>query len=314
LFEVVLKKPIIERNLKQADVPDNCKVIFNKRGSAPGMWFEQNGKIFISMPGVPHEMKGMMTDDVIPALAKHFTFPHIAHRTLLTIGVGESFLADLIIDFENALPAHIKLAYLPNFGLVRLRLSGSGSSKDIIDEELNSLFSRLQQLVQPYMVTNKDESMEEVLGRLLLNKKKTMCTAESCTGGYIAHLVTSRPGSSAYYEGSIVSYSYKAKENLLQVDEQHLKEQGAVSEIVVREMAAGALHKIKSDYAIAVSGIMGPGGGMPGKPVGTVWIAAGNDKRLVSRKFNLRFDRQRNIQITAVNALNMLREFILEDE
>lgn len=312
LFEVVLKRPMIERNLKQAEVPDNCKVIFNTRGTAPGMWFEQDGKIFISMPGVPHEMKGMMEDAVIPALTKHFTFPHIAHRTLLTIGVGESFLADLIADFETALPPHIKLAYLPNFRLVRLRLSASGNLKAAINKELDDLFTRLQQLVKPYMVTSEDETMEEVVGKLLLEKKKTMCTAESCTGGYIAYLLTSRPGSSAYYEGSIVGYSYKAKENLLQVNEQDLKEHGAVSEIIVKQMAAGALHNIRSDYAIAVSGIMGPGGGMPGKPVGTVWIAVGNDQRLVSRKFNLRFDRQRNIQVTAVNALNMLREFILE--
>lgn len=313
LFEVVLKRTMIERNLKQAEVPDNCKVIINLRGTAPGMWFEQDGKIFISMPGVPHEMKGMMVDEVIPSLAKHFILPHITHRTLLTIGVGESFLADLIVDFETALPAYIKLAYLPNFALVRLRLSALGTDKDIIVTELDNLFLQLQQLVKQYMVTNEDKTMEEVVGKLLLEKKKTLCTSESCTGGYIAHLVTSRPGSSAYYEGSIVSYSYKAKENLLQVNEQDLKEHGAVSEIIVRQMAAGALHNIRSDYAIAVSGIMGPGGGLPEKPVGTVWIAVGNDQRLVSRKFNLRFDRQRNIRITAVNALNMLREFILED-
>ena len=314
LFEEVLKRPMIERNLKQAEVPDNCKVIFNSRGTAPGMWFEQGGKIFVSMPGVPHEMKGMMIDEVLPALARHFTFPHIAHRTLLTIGVGESFLADLIIDFETALPPHIRLAYLPNFGLVRLRLSASGADKATMNRELDEHFIHLQQLVKPYLVTTTDEGMEEVVGRLLLQKKKTVCTAESCTGGYIAHLITARPGSSAYYEGSIVSYSYKAKENLLQVKEQDLKEQGAVSEMIVRQMAAGALHNIRSDYAIAVSGIMGPEGGMPGKPVGTVWIAVGNNKELISRKFNLRFDRTRNIQITAVTALNMLREFILNDQ
>jgi len=311
LFEVIIKRPMIQRNLKQAEVPDNCKVIINKRGSAPGMWFEQDNKIFISMPGVPHEMKGMM-EDIIPALNTHFKLPAIMHRTLLTIGVGESFLADLIIDFENALPSHIKLAYLPNFGIVRLRLSAAGDKKTI-DKEMNDLFNKLQILVKPYMVTNKDETMEEVIGNLLLQKKKTLSTAESCTGGYIAHLITSRAGSSEFYEGSIISYSYKAKENLLNVNEEDLEKHGAVSEKIVCQMATGILNKIKSDYTIAVSGIMGPGGGTPDKPVGTVWIATGNNQNLISRKFNLRFDRQKNIQVTAVTALNMLREFILEE-
>lgn len=311
LFEVIIKRPMIQRNLKQAEVPDNCKVIMNKRGSAPGMWFEQDKKIFISMPGVPHEMKGMM-EDIIPELNTHFKLPAIMHRTLLTIGVGESFLADLIIDFENALPSHIKLAYLPNFGIVRLRLSAAGDKKTI-DKEMNDLFNKLQILVKPYMVTNKDETMEEVIGNLLLQKKKTLSTAESCTGGYIAHLITSRAGSSEFYEGSIISYSYKAKENLLNVNEEDLEKHGAVSEKIVCQMATGILNKIKSDYTIAVSGIMGPGGGTPDKPVGTVWIATGNNQNLISRKFNLRFDRQKNIQVTAVTALNMLREFILEE-
>jgi nicotinamide-nucleotide amidase len=312
LFEVVLKRPLTNRNLKQAEVPDNCRVMTNTKGSAPGMWFEQNGKIFISMPGVPHEMKGIMEEEVIPALIKRFTFPHIAHRTLLTFGIGESFLADLLVDFEANLPSYIKMAYLPNFSLVRLRLTASGKDAAVADKALDDLFTRLQVIVKDHLVTNTDELMEQVVGKLLKDRNKTLCTAESCTGGYIAHLLTLQPGASAYYDGSIVSYSYKAKEKLLQVDPQVLAEKGAVSDEVVREMAEGALKNIGSDYTIAVSGIMGPDGGMPGKPVGTVWIAVGNYKKIVSRKISLRFDRQRNIQITAVNALNMLREFILE--
>ena len=312
LFETVLKRPMIDSNLKQAEVPDNCTVIFNTRGTAPGMWFEENGKIFVSMPGVPHEMKGMM-ETVVPELKKQFTFPHIAHRTLLTIGVGESYLADLIREFEVALPPHIKLAYLPNFGQVRLRLSSAGNNKNLIIEELNTFFIDLQQRVKECMVTNEDITFVEVISNLLIEKKKTVCTAESCTGGYLAHLLTTIPGSSAYFEGSLVSYSYKAKENMLQVSHSDLELHGAVSEIVVRQMAVGALHNFKTNYAIAVSGIMGPGGGMPGKPVGTVWIAVGNNSKLESRKFNLRFDRQKNIDITAINALNMLREFILSE-
>ena len=312
LFEMVFKRPITERNLKQAEVPDNCKVIPNKRGSAPGMLFEKDGKVFISMPGVPHEMKGMMETDVIPFLIKQFTVPHIAHRTLITFGIGESMINDMILDFENALPAHIKLAYLPNYGLVRLRLTSSGENKDAIETEIDQSFSELQQLVKKFMITDKDEPMEQVLGNLLLQKNKTMCTAESCTGGYIAHLITSVAGSSAFYVGSVVSYSYKAKEDLLGVAEKTILEKGAVSEEVVIEMANGALQRIKADYAIAVSGIMGPNGGTPDKPVGTVWVAVGNNEKILTRKFHFRFERKLNIQLTAMNALNLLREFVVQ--
>lgn len=306
-----LNRPIIERNLKQAEVPDVCTVLQNKRGTAPGMWFEKDGKVFVSMPGVPHEMKGMMEDDVIPMLLKQFRFPAIIHKTLLTAGVGESFLAELIQDFEATLPAHIKLAYLPNYGMVRLRLTSTGFDKEKTGKEVQEFFETLQSLVKEYMVTNEDEPVEKVVGKLLVAKGKTLCTAESCSGGYIAHLLTSIPGSSGFYEGSVVSYSYKAKEDLLQVDKEILESKGAVSEEVVLQMAAGALKNIRSDYVIAVSGIMGPGGGLPGKPVGTVWVAFGNKEKIETQKLYFRFDRMRNIQLTAVNALNLLRKFIL---
>ncbi|MBK7377195.1 MAG: CinA family nicotinamide mononucleotide deamidase-related protein [Chitinophagaceae bacterium] len=306
-----LNRPVIERNLKQAEVPDVCTVLQNKRGTAPGMWFEKDGKVFVSMPGVPHEMKGMMEDDVIPMLLKQFRFPAIIHKTLLTAGVGESFLAELIQDFEATLPAHIKLAYLPNYGMVRLRLTSTGFDKEKTGKEVQEFFETLQSLVKEYMVTNEDEPVEKVVGKLLVAKGKTLCTAESCSGGYIAHLLTSIPGSSGFYEGSVVSYSYKAKEDLLQVDKEILESKGAVSEEVVLQMATGALKNIRSDYVIAVSGIMGPGGGLPGKPVGTVWVAFGNKEKIETQKLYFRFDRMRNIQLTAVNALNLLRKFIL---
>ena len=314
LFEEVFKRPLTERNIKQGEVPDTCKVILNRRGTAPGMLFEKNEKIFISMPGVPHEMQGMMQHDVIQLLSSRFKPSHITHRTLLTFGIGESMLADMIIDFENALPTFIKLAYLPNYGMVRLRLSATGSHKEKIENTINDEFEKLQLLVKEFIVTNEDEPMEKVLGKLLKQKNKTLCTAESCTGGYIAHLITAMPGSSAFYNGSVISYSYKAKEDLLDVKENTLLTHGAVSEEVVLEMAKGALQKIKTDYAIAVSGIMGPDGGLPDKPVGTVWIAAGNSRKITAQKFHFRFDRQRNIQLTAVSALNMLRKFILEND
>jgi nicotinamide-nucleotide amidase len=307
-----LNRPIIERNLLQAEVPSSCVVLQNKRGTAPGMWFQKHGKVFVSMPGVPHEMKGMMEDDVIPMLLKQFRFPTIVHHTLLTAGVGESFLAELIKDFEQALPAEIKLAYLPNYGMVRLRLSATGTNKEALKASINEQFGKLQELVKEYLVTNEDEQLEKVVGKLLLSRGKTLCTAESCTGGYIAHLLTSIPGSSAFYDGSVISYSYKAKEDLLQVDHQILESKGAVSEEIVTSMAKGALKNIGSDYVIAVSGIMGPDGGLPDKPVGTVWVAVGNGQKIVTKRFQFRFDRMRNIQLTASQSLNLLRKFILE--
>ncbi len=306
-----LNRPITERNLLQGQVPDNCAVIQNKRGTAPGMCFAKDEKIFVSMPGVPHEMKGMMLDDVIPILQKQFQFPVIIHKTLLTAGVGESFLADLITGFEEALPEHIRLAYLPNYGMVRLRLTSTGFDGAAIEKEMEQQFNTLQSLVKEYLVTNEDEPLENVLGKLLASKGKTMCTAESCTGGYIAHLLTSIPGSSKFYDGSVVSYSYKAKEDLLQVDKTILESKGAVSEEIVMQMAKGALKNIGSDYVIAVSGIMGPDGGTPDKPVGTVWVAVGDREKIATHKLSFRFDRTRNIQLTAMNALNLLRKFIL---
>jgi nicotinamide-nucleotide amidase len=306
-----LNRPMIERNLKQAEVPDVCTVLQNKRGTAPGMWFNRNGKVFASLPGVPHEMKGLMTDDVIPMLQKQFKFPTIIHKTLLTAGVGESFLADLIQTFEEALPAHIKLAYLPNYGMVRLRLTATGFDAAATTKDIDKQFEKLKLLVADYLVTDVDEPMEKVVGKLLLAKGKTLCTAESCTGGYIAHLLTSITGSSKFYDGSVISYSYQAKEDLLQVDKATLESVGAVSEEVVLQMAKGALQNIKADYVIAVSGIMGPGGGTDDKPAGTVWIAVGNKGRIEAQKLYFRFDRMRNIQLTATNALNLLRKFII---
>lgn len=310
LFEQVFKKTPTEGNLKQAEVPDVCEVIQNKRGSAPGMWFTKNEKVFVSMPGVPYEMMGIMTDSVLPRLQKMFKLPVIIHKTLLTAGVGESFLSDILRSFEIDLPKDIKLAYLPSYGMVRLRLSTSATSKES-EDVINSMFEELEQLVKEYVVTNIDEPMQAVVGKLLLKKKQTICTAESCTGGYISHVITSVPGASAYYSGSIISYSYEVKETLLNVSPNTLTSFGAVSEETVREMAKGALEKLKTDYVIAVSGIMGPEGGTPDKPVGTVWIAVGNNKEIVARRLQFRFERHKNIELTALNSLDMLRRFIL---
>lgn len=313
IFEKVLQRPMIERNLKQAEVPDVCTVIPNKRGTAPGMWFEKNGRIFVSMPGVPHEMKGMMTDTVLPAIHEKFRLPFIAHRTLLTAGIGESFLAEHIAGFESALPSYIKLAYLPNYGMVRLRLTIQGEDTTASNRELDDQFTRLKQLTAEWTVIDEDLTLQQALGKVLNARGKTVGTAESCTGGYIAHLITSIPGSSQYFKGSVVSYANEVKQQVLGVSPATLAAAGAVSEETVREMAAGALKTLDTDYVVVTSGIMGPDGGSPEKPVGTAWIAVGSPKKIHAQKYWFRFDRSRNIELTATNALNLLRKFILSD-
>ena len=313
LFEKVFKRPVSHVNLLQAEVPDVCEVIQNKRGSAPGMIFHKGETIFISMPGVPYEMKGMMEDAVIPLLKEKFELPIIVHRTMLTAGIGESALAEIIKDFEDSLPSEIKLAYLPTYGMVRLRLSTTGFNKNVVEKNIDKYFDELKLLAKDYVVTDVDDAMPVVIGKLLKEKGKTVSTAESCTGGYIAHLLTLVPGSSKYYEGSIVSYSYNVKETLLGVSENTLNTSGAVSEQTVKEMLNGLLNKLNTDYGIAVSGIMGPDGGTDEKPVGTVWMAVGNKENQQTQKINLRFNRERNIEVTGMMALNFLRKFILND-
>ncbi len=314
IFEKILQRPMIERNLRQAEVPDVCTVIPNKRGTAPGMWFEKAGKIFVSMPGVPHEMKGMMTDAILPAIREKFHLPFIAHRTLLTAGIGESFLAEHISAFETALPPYIRLAYLPNYGMVRLRLTIQGEDAAAMNKELDEQFAKMRQLTAEWMVIDEDLTLQEALGKLLKTRGKTVGTAESCTGGYIAHLITSIPGSSQYFKGSVVSYANEVKEGVLGVNAATLTTVGAVSEETVREMAAGALATLGTDYVVVTSGIMGPDGGSPEKPVGTAWVAVGNHQRISTQRFWFRFDRLRNIELTATNAMNLLRKFILSDD
>lgn len=305
-----LNRPMIERNRKQAEVPDTCTVIPNMRGTAPGMWFERDGKVFVSMPGVPHEMKGMMTNYVIPTLQGHFTFPFIDHRTLLTAGIGESFIAEKIVEWERVLPSHLKLAYLPNYGMVRLRITGSDADNGRLQAILNEQFGQLKLLVKEWMVTDEDMPMQQVVGKLLKEKNATVSTAESCTGGYIAHLITSVAGSSEYFKGSIISYANEVKEQVLGVSHETLATAGAVSEETVRQMVGGAMSVLNTDYAVATSGIMGPDGGTADKPVGTVWIAAGSRSRTITERFHFRYDRSRNIEMTAAYALNMLRKLI----
>jgi nicotinamide-nucleotide amidase len=316
IFQHILKRPLLERNLKQAEVPDNCKVLINKNGTAPGMWFEKKDpssgskKIIVSLPGVPHEMKGLMQTCIIPQLTALSENNIIVHRTLLTAGAGESFIAEHIQAWEKALPDSIKMAYLPSYGMVRLRLTGKGEKGSDLENIVHQKFNELQQLVKEWLVITSDEPLEKALGDLLLQKNKTIATAESCTGGYLAQLLTSIPGSSAYYRGSVIAYDNKVKEKMLQVSDTTLKEYGAVSSETVREMLEGLFKTMGTDYGIAVSGIMGPSGGSEDKPTGTVWIAFGSSKKQQTMSFHFRFDRQRNIQLTAVHSLLNMFKFI----
>lgn len=313
LFEEVFRRPMIERNARQAEVPDTCTVLKNEKGTAPGMLFKRDGRIFVSMPGVPHEMKWIMTNHVLPMIPELYQTGYIEHRTLLTAGIGESFLAELIKEFEAALPAHVKLAYLPNFGMVRLRLSSWGLEQETLTKELDNLFNSLKTNVKDHLVVDEDLPMEVVVGKLLKERKETVATAESCTGGYIAHLLSIHPGSSAFFTGTIVSYANIIKERLLGVTHETLTTVGAVSEETVVQMAKAVRETMQTTYSIAVSGIMGPEGATDEKPVGLVWVAIASKDQVITRSFRFRFDRRRNIDLTAVNALNMLRSMIVDN-
>lgn len=313
-------KEVSEINKKQADVPEGCLVLRNANGTAPGMWMEKKHTIFVSMPGVPYEMQGIMTDSVIPEIKKRFKLPFIYHKTILTQGIGESVLAEMISDWEDNLASkEIGLAYLPSPGMVRLRLSSKGFNeielRDKIDEEAEKIKPIIGNYIYGYEEYGKDQpKIEEIIGKLLLEKGLKLGLAESCTGGYISHLITSVAGSSAYYNGCIVPYHNEFKQALLKVDASVFEKNGAVSKECVMAMAQETLMALKCDVAIAVSGIAGPGGATDEKPVGTTWIAVAYDGRIISKKFVFGENRQRNIQMTAVTALNMLRKLILKIE
>ena len=299
-------EPLLEVNRQQALVPENCEVILNTNGTAPGMWFNHGGKVYMSMPGVPHEMMYMMEDSVIPRLKATFDLPFIIHKTILTVGEGESYLAEKIADIENDLPSYIKLAYLPKLGQVRLRLSGYGDDEALLKNEIESFAQRIVERVGRSVVAVEDIALEKAILNYMAEKELTLSTAESCTGGYIAHLITQHAGSSKVFFGGAVSYSYELKESILGVKNETLWQYGAVSQETVTEMVQGALLNFNSDYAIAVTGIAGPDGGTPEKPVGTVWIGVANSEKTITRKFQFGNKRMQNIERTAIAALNML--------
>ncbi|MDB5241062.1 MAG: damage-inducible protein CinA [Spirosoma sp.] len=322
-------REMTDLNRGQADLPANALYMQNDWGTAPGMWFEHRladdngadkpGRVYVSLPGVPFEMKNLMTHRILPKLRDTFQMPVIKHKMIRTVGIGESFLAERIEAWEDALPSHIKLAYLPHFGQVRLRLTATGTDDALLERQLAEQVEKVMPLIEKNVFGFDDDELETVIGRLLTDKNSgrsggeplTLGIAESCTGGYVSAQITKVPGSSAYFQGSIVSYSNDVKINQLGVSPETLAQHGAVSEETIRQMAEGVRHALKTNIGIATSGIAGPDGGTPNKPVGTVWIACATNKRTVTRLLKLGQYRDQNIQLTTTYVLNMLREEIL---
>jgi nicotinamide-nucleotide amidase len=294
-------------NKGQAKVPECCEALFNPVGTAPGMWFEEQGKVIVSMPGVPSEMKRIMTDHVIPRLSNRSGRGKIVHKTVHVIGIPESMLADKLEDFENNLPGFIHLAYLPSPGQIRLRFSAFGNDEALLHKEVSRQLEILKTIIPEAIFGYDDTSLPAEIGKLLLSRNETVATAESCTGGMMAHLITSVPGSSGWYKGSVVAYANEVKINVLNVSEQSLIENGAVSEAVVTQMAEGVRKALNTTWGIATSGIAGPDGGMPEKPVGTIWIAVAGPDGVKAEKFTFSKDRERNIIHSSLTALNLLR-------
>jgi len=302
---------VSERNKKQAEVPDNCIVLPNHSGTAPGMVFHKDGKVIVSLPGVPFEMKELVVDQVIPYLQKEFKLPVRYHKTVLTIGIGESALADMIKDWEDQLSPVFGLAYLPSPGMVKLRLSITGTKRTelikIFNKELDSLTSLIG---EDFIYGFDDDTLEKITGRMLLENGYSASTAESCTGGYIAHLITSVPGSSFYFKGSVIAYANEIKSSVIDVPKSLIKKYGAVSKEVAEAMAKGIQNLLKTDISIATTGIFGPEGGSSEKPVGTTWISIALPDKIVTENFLFGDHRGRNITKASLTALNMLRNEI----
>ena len=300
-------------NYLQASVPKKCTVIRNPIGTAPIMWFNHGKSVLVSMPGVPFEMKLAMKHEIIPRLAKHFKTPFILHKTIITTGISESALAQKLTGFEAGLPSNLKLAYLPTPGLIRLRMSIFGDVESELQQIIDEKTKELQQTISQYIWGYDTDTFESVVGHLLLDKKASLSTAESCTGGTIAKLITSVPGSSAYFKGSIVAYDNAVKQNILGVKHETLSHFGAVSQQVVEQMAVGVMALLDTDYAIASSGIAGPDGGTDEKPVGTTWLAVASKSGVVSKKFSFGDSREHNTSKASTSALNFLREILLSE-
>lgn len=305
-------RPVLQSNIDQARLPVGAGIIPNELGTASGMWFNDGELNVISMPGVPYEMKAMMSGTILPEINNRWGGHSRVKQTVMVQGIGESFLAERVKTWEDSLPAlGIKLAYLPSPGLVRMRLWGQGGKE--LEEQIAQKAVELQHLLPNHVYSLHEESLEAVIGKLLRDRKETLSTAESCTGGYLAHLITSISGSSDYFMGGIVSYANDVKMQELGVLRHDLEKFGAVSREVVEQMAVGAIEKLNTTYAIATSGIAGPTGGTEEKPVGTIWIAVASNERVYAKKFTFGNNRERNIRISALTGLNLLRKEFLSD-
>jgi len=298
--------PFSETNRKQAELPENAEIITNEMGTAPAMWFEERNKIFISMPGVPHEMKYLITEKIIPRLEGIHGLSVIYHKVIMTAGLGESWLSEKIAPWEKSLPEGISLAYLPSWGQVKLRITAKGKDRQELVKEVETCKQELKRYIGKYMYGEDEEPIQEAIGKILISRSQTLSVAESCTGGYITHLITSIPGSSNYFLGGMVAYSNTIKQKLLGVKPDTINRFGAVSEETVKEMAINLLGLYNANYAIATSGIAGPGGGTDDKPVGTVWIAVAGKDDIVSRKYTILKDRLSNIKYASVASLILL--------
>jgi nicotinamide-nucleotide amidase len=305
-----------EINRKQAEIPIGAIVLPNKNGTAPGLWLEKNGKTLIALQGVPFEMQAILIDSVIPLLKQKYKGTHaVVHKNILTSGVGESLLAQKNEDWEDALPKDITLAYLPSPGQVLLRLTARANDETTAKQQIENQLPDLLKIIQPYLVSTEGETLVEVVSKLLKNNKKKLAIAESCTGGYISHLITSLSGSSQFFEGAIVSYSNEVKQDILNVRETNLKKYCAVSEMILIYMALNTMILFETDYAVATSGIAGPSGGTEEKPVGLVWVAVATPIRVITQKFLFGKNGGREVIIkrAAIAALNMLRTELLKD-
>ncbi|HMG06995.1 MAG TPA: competence/damage-inducible protein A [Mucilaginibacter sp.] len=303
-------RPLLEVNRLQAYVPANCEVILNHNGTAPGMWFNHEGVIYVSMPGVPFEMMYMMEEDVLPKIKSTVKLPAIVHKNILTVGEGESFLAERIADIENDLPPYIKLAYLPKLGQVRLRLSAFGEDQESLQKQADDFAGKIIERIGAVFVIDQDIALEKAILDKMAAKGLTLSVAESCTGGYLSHLFTQHAGSSKVFLGGGVTYSNELKERILGVKHETIDKCGAVSEETAMEMVEGALLNFRSDFAISVTGIAGPDGGTIDKPVGTVWIAVAGGQKMLIKKYTFGNKRRQNIERSAVMALSMLNTLL----
>ncbi len=298
-------------NVHQADVPEHSTVIQNDYGTAPCIWMEKNDKVFIFMPGVPFEMKGIVSDQLLSRFKQLYKTPAIVHKTLMLQGIPESELALLIESWELQLPSNIKLAYLPTPGLMKLRLTAKGDVQEKLSALIDKEVQKVMPVIKEWVYSEDEEPLEINIAKLLKYSNKTMATAESCTGGKIASLITTVPGSSTYFKGSIVAYSNEVKIKVLGVKDEIIRSNGAVSQEAIVAMAQGVRNLLDTDYSIATSGIAGPDGGSAEKPVGTIWIAVASRKQVIATKFLFGDNRERNIIRSSITAMNELRKLIL---